>query len=255
MSNGGKLIDVEWAPGSVGYLPPGMAVSATIIEQATSTYVTIPDRIFHTAAFESIDVNKVDFRWIPTAVDPVSANLIRAMSSLSQTVHANDMPLVAESVATALAMRTLQNLGGVQKVADLPYPSGLPRDRLRMVLDYIDDNISRPLHLAELAGVLHLSTFHFARAFKQAMNVAPIKYVWQRRVDRAKEALRQRDVQMVAVAYECGFSSQSHFATSFKQFTGMTPTAFRAAISTLVPGWLAAKTMKWIFAVEMAIAA
>lgn len=226
--DGSKIADVAWAANAVGYTPPGVRVSAAMLQDARATWVSIPDSVFKTAAFETLDAGKFDFRAIPTTEDLVMRKIILTMRAMSNTLDPADLAQIADPIATALAIRTLQQLGAVHG-RDAPYPGGLPQKRLRMVLDYIEANLSKQISLGELAGVAMLSNFHFSRAFKQSTNVAPIRYVWQRRVERARDALRRTSAPLVMIAYDCGFSSQSHFATSFKQFTGVTPSAFRAS--------------------------
>ena len=112
----------------------------------------------------------------------------------------------------------------------LPASDGLSPARLQRVLDYVEANLARPLRLEELAGVASLSPFHFSRLFRRAMSVSPVRYVWQRRIHRAKEALARTDTPLSAIAIDCGFASQSHFTAAFKTATGVTPKRFRAAL-------------------------
>lgn len=233
--HGQKLRDVEWGPNSVGYLAPTVAMTAVILEPSQATFIAVPDQIMRTAAFETIDTSTVEPRWAPNINDPISADMIKLMAKVKETVDPSSWPMIQEAIATALAVRTMQNLGAKVRHEDAPYPRGLPEQKLRMVLEYIDEHYCEPIRLSELAGVAMLSAFHFSRAFKLSMNLAPIRYVWTRRIERAKMHLQNNKLSLATIAYACGFSSQAHFTTAFKQLTGMTPTAFRAALRTLVP--------------------
>src|SRR5207245_348241 len=51
-------------------------------------------------------------------------------------------------------------------------PSSLPGGVLRRVLEHIDANRHRALSLSELSALAHMSTFHFARLFKQSTGVS-----------------------------------------------------------------------------------
>lgn len=226
-SESDKIRDVQWRPGSIGFLPAGVRIKAEFPEAVVGTYIGLPDHLFRSAAFETIDVSKLEYRWRPDTIDPVATGLISAMVNLSKMVDASDWPVLAESIGTALAVRMAQQLGAEPRRNE-PYPAGLTPECLRLVLDYIEANLSRQIRLPELAGVACLSAFHFARAFKQATNVAPIRYVWRRRIERAKESLKNAKTPLAVIAYACGFSSQSHFTTAFRQMTGETPAAWRA---------------------------
>ncbi|WP_162882791.1 AraC family transcriptional regulator, partial [Serratia marcescens] len=54
---------------------------------------------------------------------------------------------------------------------------GLAPATLRNVLAYIDAHLAYPMTLSDLAGEAALSDFHFARMFRQSMNMAPHQYV------------------------------------------------------------------------------
>lgn len=231
---GTKTDDVRWTPGAVAYLPPGVDMMAAILEPAKATYVSLPDRLFRQAAYETIEGDKLDLRWMLNFQDPVIAHLISAMGISARETDISHWPLVAESIGTALAVRLMQSLGAQPKLKAAPYPDGLAPAILNMVQEYIEANLGQQIRLTELAGVATLSTFHFARSFKKATGMAPVAYVWHRRLIRAKDALRNKALPLVAVAYDCGFSSQSHFTTAFKKATGMTPAAWRAALTSLI---------------------
>ena len=72
-----------------------------------------------------------------------------------------------------------------------------------------------------------LSPFHFSRAFKQATGSAPHQFVIARRVRRAQLLLAAGSCSQAQIAYETGFASQSHFASTFRRVTGMTPGQYR----------------------------
>lgn len=56
-------------------------------------------------------------------------------------------------------------------------------------------------------------------------------HLQDRRLARAREALRLENVPIKAVAYRLGFSSPAHFGAWFKQRAGQTPRAYRLAAS------------------------
>jgi AraC family transcriptional regulator len=109
----------------------------------------------------------------------------------------------------------------------------LPRQRLRAVIEYIDEHLGSELSLDDLAAVARLSPYHFARLFKNSTGLPPHQYVIARRVERAKELLRDRvRLPLAEIALEMGFSSQSHFTRHFKRLVGVTPRLFQAPART-----------------------
>jgi AraC family transcriptional regulator len=95
------------------------------------------------------------------------------------------------------------------------------------VVEAIDDRIAEPLRLSELAGILDMSPFHFARVFKEATGLPPAQYIMRRRTERAIEMLEKTSMPLSELSFRAGFSSQSHMTRHVKQMTGKTPTTLR----------------------------
>lgn len=134
--------------------------------------------------------------------------------------------LYLDSLANVLAVQLLRNHGMTS--AQLPnYEGGLPTYQLNQVLDYIDAGLAGEMKLADLAGLLGMSPFHFGRMFKQSMGISPHQYVIQQRIERAKHLLKHSDQAIIDIALECGFTSHSHLSKQFRKVMGITPRAFR----------------------------
>lgn len=61
------------------------------------------------------------------------------------------------------------------------------------MLDYIEENLEGDLTIDSMASIAHLSRYHFARAFRQAMGQSPHRYVSVKRLERAKALLIQSE--------------------------------------------------------------
>ncbi len=140
--------------------------------------------------------------------------------------QANQMTL--STASTLLLTHLIRHYSNVQW--QLPtVKGGLAPSVLRNVLAWIDANLSQPLTLNDLAGIASLSEYHFARMFRQSMQMAPYQYVMQRRMARALELVRHTKTPLTDIALACGFSSASHFSNRFKSALGTTPSELRAA--------------------------
>jgi AraC family transcriptional regulator len=83
--------------------------------------------------------------------------------------------------------------------------------------------------LNDIAEAVHLSPFHVARLFKQALGVSPHQYLIQVRVNSARSLLSagSGERSLAEVASAVGFADQSHLTRHFKRLLGVTPKQLR----------------------------
>ena len=107
----------------------------------------------------------------------------------------------------------------------------------------LDANLDGKLPLSQLAEKCGLSTRHFARAFRQSTGVPPHRWLLSRRVDRAKDLLRDPALSLAEVALACGFADQSHFTRMFTTLVGLSPGLWRRMASWKQPLDMASKDL------------
>lgn len=98
--------------------------------------------------------------------------------------------------------------------------------RMSRVYSYVEQNISASITITEMADAACLSPHHFARTFKTETGKTPRQYLLDARIAHAKQRLVEGQT-IADVAFNCGFSSQSHMTSAFKTTTGITPGEFR----------------------------
>jgi AraC family transcriptional regulator len=87
----------------------------------------------------------------------------------------------------------------------------------------------RLVSLVELADLLAVSPAYLTDAFRRAEGVPVVRYQLQLRVMRALRELPMAD-DLATLALDLGFASHSHFATAFREATGLTPSRYRALV-------------------------
>lgn len=131
---------------------------------------------------------------------------------------------------SAHARPRLDGVGPWDEQAMMPRSrGGLAPYMLRRVREHIDAHISGHIDVEALAATAGLSTFHFSRAFKQSVGMAPHAYVISRRLQKARDLLAEAALGLAEVALACGFADQSHFTRVFSRELGITPGAWRRA--------------------------
>ncbi|MHC8407411.1 helix-turn-helix transcriptional regulator [Pseudomonas sp. TMB3-21] len=113
-------------------------------------------------------------------------------------------------------------------VLSAPPQGSINSGRMRLLDEFIDAGLEGPLSVQAMAELLGLSEGFFMRAFKQATGKSPHSYLIDRRLARARACLSNSTASLSAIALACGFSSQAHMATAFKQRIGVSPTQLRA---------------------------
>ena len=103
----------------------------------------------------------------------------------------------------------------------------LPGSKFRRVAQYIQQNLDKNLSLAELAAVVYMSPYHFARLFKDNTGVPPHRFVVRQRIARARGVLATPELSIAEISRLVGFRTPSHFTTVFRHVLGITPGAYR----------------------------
>ena len=134
--------------------------------------------------------------------------------------------LAADMLARSLALQLVRSHSNLspQVVRQAPAITGV---RLRRVIEFMRVHLAEEMPLAKLAGISGLSQTQFARAFRQAVGEPPHRYIIGLRIERARDLLENSGLSIIQVAMECGFEQPNHFASMFRQHTGMSPRAWR----------------------------
>jgi AraC family transcriptional regulator len=136
--------------------------------------------------------------------------------------------LYAETLGAVLAHEIIRLDDGVPVL--LPMRGGLAAWQQRRIVEFIEEHLADDFPLTTLANLVHLSTYHFARAFKRSFGIPPHRYRTNRRIERARALLADRKASVADVALEVGFSGVSAFAATFRRITGQTPTDYRRGL-------------------------
>jgi AraC-like DNA-binding protein len=98
---------------------------------------------------------------------------------------------------------------------------------ITQAIAYIENHFNVEINLKELAQYVNLTPFHFSRVFKKYTGYSPYEYVLNFRINYAKTLLQNSNLSIKEISISSGFNSDTHFITTFKKHTNLTPKQFR----------------------------
>lgn len=102
-----------------------------------------------------------------------------------------------------------------------------PTDLPTAVISYVSEHFCEPLTLEQLSRELGVCRYYLSRIFTQVLHTGFHEYVNTLRIDYAKKVLLNTQDAILDVAIQCGFQNQQTFNRVFKEFCGVTPSAYR----------------------------
>ena len=102
--------------------------------------------------------------------------------------------------------------------------------------DYINANYSQPITMQDLHSKVNLTHRTMGRLFNDELGMPPNKYLLACRLGAVRDKLANPDcseMEISAIAQDCGFSHLGRFSQSFKQYYGVSPREFRKHIRNL----------------------
>lgn len=104
--------------------------------------------------------------------------------------------------------------------------SPLNRD-VDKVVEFIQNNLSKPITLEEIAKDIYLSPWYLSRPFKKEMGTTFVKYLNQQRMEYAIYLLNNTDFSIDQISKKTGYRQASYFCRIFKEYYNMTPSIYR----------------------------
>lgn len=96
---------------------------------------------------------------------------------------------------------------------------------------FLDENYTSEFNLQQIADAAGMNKFYFIKKFTEEMGLSPKQYFLKFKIEKAKYLIALREMNLTDIAYELGYSSQSHFSTHFKKETGITPREYQKKVS------------------------
>lgn len=120
----------------------------------------------------------------------------------------------------ALGVLLAEHLLDMTIRADKAAHPHLLNQQLLRVIEWVDIHFSEKIRVADMAQVVGISCFHFARLFKRTTGHTPYRYLTARRLQRVNELFGQGDMRVSEIAVATGFFDQSHLDGTIRKFCG-----------------------------------
>jgi len=226
----GRVSHTYTAPGSVSIAPQGVRHSILMERDEPGGLVVLEIEPVH---FDRV-LQDAKPGWRPELIEQLDVRdrQIELLTLAMQDDIRRGNPagrLYGESLGTALAIYVAQRYASVSPIL-ATYRDGMPPARLKRVLEYIDANLDENVKLSDLSEAAGMSLYHFAKLFKQSTGESPHQFVLRRRIERAKELLRNPKMSVLEASVRTGFVDQRHFAKVFRRIVGATPTGYRFSV-------------------------
>ena len=158
---------------------------------------------------------------LPFVSNGVSTNraLIAAAMTMVIDCASVEDPAAYEDALYDLAQAMNQEAG---KAATVRTANRMAVMRAR---EFLDTAVVAGARLEELEQVADCDRWQLSRDFRALLGTSPYRYLQYRRVDLAKQLLRE-GATLAEAAHDAGFADQSHFGRTFRKAVGLTPKAW-----------------------------
>jgi AraC family transcriptional regulator len=113
------------------------------------------------------------------------------------------------------------------------FPSGQPSNKrvrgmaaLQPIFNLINGQLHRPIRIRELAALAGMAEKYFIVHFKDTLGITPGQYLYQLRMNRAREYLQQKQYSIKEISALLGYPDAYSFSKAFKKYYNIPPSQF-----------------------------
>lgn len=168
-------------------------------------YLMLSARFTATQFVESLDIGQKEF-----------LSSLSCLNMVGQRVSTDDLKrYLSDILLRAIELR--DNLTGSQY-----------KSLLKQAVDYIDRNFQREdISLNRVAKEVNISPNYLSAVFSQEMGTTFVEYLTGKRMEKARELLRNSDLRSGEIAAAVGYKDSHYFSFLFKKTQGCTPRDYR----------------------------
>ena len=109
-------------------------------------------------------------------------------------------------------------------------PETVAVSKYQQIVDYVNQNIYKPLHLEDIAQHFNYSVRHVSRLFQKESGMSLGLFILERKLQIAQRLLATTDYPVKTIALELGYNDVGYFCRLFRTHLQGTPNKFRMQI-------------------------
>lgn len=212
--------------GSVVSMRTGTHVMSDLLPVSAryaSTIVSV-ERDLLVSMLNGRDVERTDARAVVSGID----DSVRLLAHQLRNRLANASTQVERELAVKQILASLLLDGEIRQLVNRDV-AGWGNTNVDRVQAVMGTHCYSPLRLDQYASLCAMSVSSFTRAFREAYQQSPGKWLTETRLQYAANLLRSRPDSVTDVSANCGFGDLSNFTRSFRNRFGLSPLAYRRA--------------------------
>ncbi|WP_018887713.1 AraC family transcriptional regulator [Paenibacillus massiliensis] len=218
-------------PGDVVFFYPGVPYTAAACEGACRfMYVHFDFRIGHNERI----LSELQLPGIISAslIHDETFLLVQAYQRLKQQGSKSGNRLYVKACLTAVIAKIIelhalgQYHGNFLDSDTKIRTSERSLDVLQPVLAFIDENLHQSFKMSELAALVGISEKYFISYFKKALGITPGQYIYQIKMNRARDYLYEKKYSIQEIAAFLGYPDPFTFSKAFKKYYNVPPSRF-----------------------------
>jgi len=104
---------------------------------------------------------------------------------------------------------------------------GSIREKVKEAVEFIDMYFFEELTLMSLSNKFNVESSYFSRIFRQETGENLTIYLARKRMDKAKEYMKDPKINLTEIAFMTGYDDYTYFNRVFRKITGISPREYR----------------------------
>ncbi len=159
------------------------------------------------------------------AIDSSIQQVIQQIIHCKYTGELKKLFLLSKSIE--LLVLSADSCTMADKKKDVFIKNKTDREKLIAVRDLVNERVSCPPNLSEIAKTVGLNEYKLKRGFKETFNTTVFGYLTEQRLYLAQRYLRDTQKTAAEISLDLGYATPQHFNNAFKKKFGVTPYSLR----------------------------